>query len=722
MKSISTAGGQCAAICGTHGHEEVAMDTHARVRRVGAQVLLGALLASLLLVAIQRPARVAGASPPESTFFSTYWVDEYTNVNTSSDGDLWANCWSDDDNVYASNGDGKGFGSTAYDVAVNRISGSPAPTNTLAGVALAGGSQVGSIWASGPYSRKPTGMLCVNGELYLAIQDLYTNGDDVPNASISKSTDHGQTWTWNTSSPMFSNHVFTTIFFLDYGKNNVNDPDPNYVYAYGLDNNWRTSFTRSVPDPVDLYLARIPKTSIQNASTWQWSTGANTWSAPGAISQRIAVLHDDRRIYQTLYSTNVHNLSVLAQGSVVYNQPLNRYLYTSWTEYTFEFYEAPNPWGPWSHFMTKDFGGYQWTSTKNGGYATTIPSKFISADGRTMWVQSNVCSCGGGGISNYDFTLRKLSLVPYSASTASNGRSDTTNLARTSGTQPIERVAHLGNVAYYNDGITTNQSEDDWNDENKTQSWWGYIWPVRYNLNRAVFTSGNMFSDGGWFASGLTVQVRQNFQWVNVTGLSSYPALSYSNADGPNKTFTLNFNDTWGDGIRVIGTPGGTKTFTSIGELAAYYGSANLVADPGFENQTSSTISAPWSAEGPDTKGIDIRNGLSHTGLNNAWIHPTATGSTNWNAIKQVISLQPNTNYTLTGFIQNSGNFSGGYFGVRNGTTTNVLREVQYGALGPYTQLTVSFNSGSNTTVTVYAGYWAPGVDSWIRLDDVTIT
>jgi hypothetical protein len=38
-------------------------------------------------------------------------------------------------------------------------------------------------------------------------------------------------------------------------------------------------------------------------------------------------------------------------------------------------------------------------------------------------------------------------------------------------------------------------------------------------------------------------------------------------AEGP----PVDFTPTSGDGVRIIGVPGGTKTFTSIGELEAYY-------------------------------------------------------------------------------------------------------------------------------------------------------
>ena len=269
----------------------------------------------------------------------------------------------------------------------------------------------------------------------------------------------------------------------------------------------------------------------------------------------------------------MRNLSVLSQGGILYNKPLNRYIYTSWSEYTFEFYESPTPWGPWKHFQPKDFGGYTWTHTKHGGYALTLPSKYVSADGKSLWLQSNVCPCGGGYAPGdhwaYTFSLRRIQFEPFTATTASNAADSSRNLAREPGTVPIERSAHFGTTGYYSDGVL-NQSEDDWNDERKTASWWGYTWPRRYFINRVVYTTGSMFADGGWFSSGLKVQVRRNHAWVDVTGMTISPAYPYSSAAGPNRTYTFDFTAIDGDGVRIIGGPGGAAAFTSISELAVY--------------------------------------------------------------------------------------------------------------------------------------------------------
>ncbi|WP_069867397.1 hypothetical protein [Streptomyces malaysiensis] len=516
---------------------------------------------------------------PESGYFSTVNIDPGATVgapaigDNKEHGDLWPSCWSNDDNVYAAYGDGVGFGDSWQDIGVARIGGTP---GNLTSVQRASGDGIGRVWgAPQDYYRKPTGMVCVNGDLYLAVQDLKKGTlDNAPRATVVKSADKGATWTSDKVEPMFSDQKFTTVMFLDYGKDNANSPD-GYVYAYGLDYNWRDTFDPD-PDPTDVYLARMPATSVMDRSAWRFyagdSGGTPRWSS--SLDQRVPVLHDDHRVYQNVGTPGrVRDLSVISQGGVVYDKPLKRYIYTSWTEYTYEFYEAPSPWGPWKHCTPKDFGGYPWIHTKHGGYATTIPSKYISADGKSMWLQSNVCPCGGGYPAGdfwaYTFSLRKMSLTPSVPTTPDNTADGSRNLAREPGTVPVERATHFGR-AIYNDGDKA-QNEDGWNDERKPTSWWGYTWPRTYRLNQVAYTTGTMFGDGGWFSDPPRIQVRRDGVWTDVTGRRVTPSYPTSSAAGTNQTYVFDFDTTTGDGVRVIGASGGTQTFTSIAELAAYY-------------------------------------------------------------------------------------------------------------------------------------------------------
>ncbi|MGO4649776.1 hypothetical protein AB4305_33345 [Nocardia sp. 2YAB30] len=527
-----------------------------------------------------------------STFFATVSVENAVSIGSNSDGDLWPTCWADDDALYSANGDGRGFSDEQpRDIVVNRITGDP--KSGITGERLAAADQVGVIWGDpDKYNRKPTGIVCTGGRLYLAIQDLRTGpGDfafnDAPNASVSWSDDHGRTWQ-KTQQPMFTDYVFTTIFFLDFGRDSRDAEDAlgteaaRYVYAYGLDGNWRDSLSDTVPDPVDLYLARAPKEAVENRSRWEFfaglSGGAPLWTR--AVTSKQPVLHDARRQYETFRNSGQypHNLSVISQGGVVYIKQLERYLYTSWTEYTFEFYEAPAPWGPWRLFLTKDFGGYPWfgrgahcPGPKNGGYGTTIPSKFVSADGTSMWVQSNWWVGNSCGDSAYAFNLRKLTLRPFTAQIPTNQPDPRDNLAHSGeAVTPIEKSAHYGHGEYYHDGDLT-KSEDSFDQENKDLDFWGFTWAEPYRMNKVVYTTGKMFDDGGWFGANLRVQVRQDFQWVDAPNANVAPRYPYDSSAGPFKTFTFTFATTWGDGVRIVGKPGGSACFTSIAELEVYY-------------------------------------------------------------------------------------------------------------------------------------------------------
>lgn len=528
---------------------------------------------------------------PNSTFFSTVNIAYSATLNNyASDGDLWPTTWADDGHLYTANGDGLGFSpnsSLFADITVSRISGKP--DVGIYGTRLAAGEALGPIWTPGTYNRKPTGIVAVDGdgdghdELYLVVQDLNdgpnnTAFNSVPTASIVKSTDYGQTWTW-TKAPMFTNYTFTTVFFLDYGQSNsqarvLGSRGARYVYAYGLDHNWRDSEDGIVPSPVSLYLARAPVSSIQDIKTWEYFSGtsrAPAWSSN--IANRKPVLHDAQRVYPG-GDAGPEGFSVLSQGSVVYNAPLQRYLYTSWTDYTFEFYESSQPWGPFSLFGWRDFGAEPWfgitsSTPKQGGYATTIPSKFISDDGMTMWVQSNwFLNAASGSAVNYCFSLRPLTVTKYEPSQPRNSPGDK-NLAMEAGTVTVDKTSHYGHDYYLNDGETI--SEDSYDASIKTLDRWGYTWPKEYHMNRVVYTTGDLFFNGGWFMSNLTVQIRQNFVWKDVTSLVVHPPYPYNSSACPTRRYEFKFDKVAGDGIQIIGVPGGSATFTSIGELEVYY-------------------------------------------------------------------------------------------------------------------------------------------------------
>ncbi|WP_249351476.1 hypothetical protein [Corallococcus exiguus] len=143
---------------------------------------------------------------------------------------------------------------------------------------------------------------------------------------------------------------------------------------------------------------------------------------------------------------------------------------------------------------------------------------------------------------------------------------------------------------------------------------------------------------------------------------------------------------------------------------------ANLVAQGGFEQQSSSTATSPWYVQG--NGGVDRGLGLARTGANNGFVR----NNTGWNALKQEVAVTPNTVYTLTGWVKTSSNQNDGYFGARMLNGGPVLNEVHLTQpLGGYALQSVTFNSGANHSVEVYAGTWANAGDTWLQVDDVAV-
>ncbi|MDQ0059487.1 DUF4185 domain-containing protein [Paenibacillus harenae] len=139
----------------------------------------------------------------------------------------------------------------------------------------------------------------------------------------------------------------------------------------------------------------------------------------------------------------------------------------------------------------------------------------------------------------------------------------------------------------------------------------------------------------------------------------------------------------------------------------------NLVADPSFEKQASETIASPWTLEA-GKGGIDHAT-LSRAGSNNVWLRNTA----GWNAITQVVDVEANTEYMLTGFVKTSQNNNAGYFGVRD-SAGGILKETKFERFDSYSKLSVRFNSGSNTQVEIFTGMHTNG-DTWIQADDYSL-
>jgi Domain of unknown function (DUF4185) len=141
----------------------------------------------------------------------------------------------------------------------------------------------------------------------------------------------------------------------------------------------------------------------------------------------------------------------------------------------------------------------------------------------------------------------------------------------------------------------------------------------------------------------------------------------------------------------------------------------NLASDPSFERGRLNDTGTGgfWACIG--NCGIDDAR-WGYSGNRNGF----ARYNHGWQDVHQTVSVAVHVNYQLTGWIRTSPNSDNGFMGARSADGT-VISEAHYTAIGPWTRIVVNFNSGTNTSVVVYAGVWTDHGDIWIQLDDISV-
>ncbi|HEY7330877.1 MAG TPA: serine hydrolase [Gemmataceae bacterium] len=305
------------------------------------------------------------------------WAAKETIIRKAQGSDNWPLTWADDDRQYTAYSDGRGFEPFVprkLGLGFARIEGDP---QSFQGVNIPSSS--GEQLGDGIASKKASGILCVEGVLYLWAR----NAD---NAQLAWSRDHGKTWEW-------ADWKFTKSFgcptFLNFGRNYSAARD-DFVYIYSPD-------ADSAYLPSDrMALARVPKNKIQNRDAYEFFQGLNANGRPmwsKAISERGAVFTHKGRCYRS---------------GITYNVGLKRYLWVhilpgtegSKADTRFEgglaIYDAAEPWGPWTtvYFTEKwDVGP---------GETASFPTKWMSDAGKTLHLVFSGDDC---------FSVRRASLT-----------------------------------------------------------------------------------------------------------------------------------------------------------------------------------------------------------------------------------------------------------------------------------------------------------------------
>jgi len=330
---------------------------------------------------------VTGASeavspyPASNVIRSIEWSPVDSIIRLASGSDNWPNTWADDDCLYTAYGDGWGFKPKVdkkLSLGVSKVTGSPPDVK---GVNIR--TKTGERFGQGSAGAKASGMLCVDGVLYMLVRNT-------GNSQVAWSEDHGKTWKW---CDWKFEESFGAPTFLNLGKNYGGARD-DYVYIYSLDSD-------SAYDPGDrMVMARVEKGKIRVRQTYEFFVGLDGEGEPiwtRDIRDRGAVFVNPGRCYRT---------------GISYNAGLNRYLWCQTLPAStdsrgprfqggFGIYDAPEPWGPW----TTVYYNENWDT--GPGETSSLPTKWMSSDGRTVHLLFSGDDC---------FSIRKARL------TASGGR------------------------------------------------------------------------------------------------------------------------------------------------------------------------------------------------------------------------------------------------------------------------------------------------------------
>jgi hypothetical protein len=342
------------------------------MRTSGSTSLLLALAISCVgIVHAQLPKDFRAPYPPSPVIAGVTFDDR--SARTEAPGsDIWPMTWGADDHLYTAWGDGGGFGGSNQ---VGRV---------LLGVARVTGGRrdyVGENIAGGvnaprppPFGGKSEGILAMGPTLYLWRDGDKSSLEYFKFIELWRSDDSGATW--RPTGVRFSKPagdfaaddagIFAPAF-LQFGKAYAGARD-DFVYIYAPDIIDPTHWNVRLPGRINLL--RVPRGQIEDKRAYTFFAGPEADGGPRwtpKSGERRPVWHDAAQ--------GTHRIAVS------YNPVLERYLLTTITidrSGWMSLYDAPEPWGPWTHVHTEH-------NPERWGTLTiifTFVNKWLSADGR----------------------------------------------------------------------------------------------------------------------------------------------------------------------------------------------------------------------------------------------------------------------------------------------------------------------------------------------------
>lgn len=302
--------------------------------------------------------------------------------------DIWPTTWAADGNLYAAWGDGGGFDGGERSKITGRASLGFARISGIPDAVDAASFKGRNVWGQAPafaeaqatFGGKVVDLISVYGVLYAqgglwtaancGCPDPTVRSDDNPvQRTLAWSEDLGKTWrlaTWVSTADIGSS--------LQFGQDYAGAFDPSHVYYY-----YQPDVKR---DSTHIYLRRVRSDEI----TLDPATPGHFeyWAGLEGDSPRWSTTEEDAK---AVFSDPNVEPGTFAAASAVYDAPLGRYLLASLhgrATGQIGYFEAPNPWGPWATVAYyDDWEGLNETAGESTGLS--LPTKWISSDGRTLW-------------------------------------------------------------------------------------------------------------------------------------------------------------------------------------------------------------------------------------------------------------------------------------------------------------------------------------------------
>jgi hypothetical protein len=325
---------------------------------------------SVLSLQVSTPAATVNGDPaycPSSVIKSMTW-NWSAGFNQQNSSDLWAQTWGSDGNEYGFFGDGLGFFGTAKtSFGIGMLTGSAGPITQSNAMNVYGGGN-GLYPAS--ITGKATALLAIGADYY-AIGSVWSPSDPPNNGwgapdhvEIEFSPGNPYSWQSNYSAWSFCAagvpSGFCPVSLLQYGPGYTGARD-NYVYLYGMPA--QNFFGNGTPGPAYTYLFRVPTDEVLTQAAYQAfagfdNTGNPIWSSTWSDMQPVFTDPGPRP---------------MGISGVVYNSALGRFIAEGQSGFVNQaaFYDAPNPWGPWT-----SIGYYNSNPDNTGGWGNLGTASF----------------------------------------------------------------------------------------------------------------------------------------------------------------------------------------------------------------------------------------------------------------------------------------------------------------------------------------------------------